>query len=147
MSATALDQGPVADQHQRPLRVLRLSLTARCNLACPYCLPDGQEAPGLLNQAQQLAVLRAACRLGVQSLRLTGGEPLLCPGLEPLLTAISAERQQPGSPLAQLQDIALTSNGSLLTAERARALRQAGLQRITISLDGSDGAKIGRAHV
>ena len=63
MSATALDQGPVADQHQRPLRVLRLSLTARCNLACPYCLPDGQEAPGLLNQAQQLAVDRKSTRL------------------------------------------------------------------------------------
>jgi cyclic pyranopterin phosphate synthase len=59
------------DIHGRPLGVLRLSLTARCNLACPYCLPDGREPPGLLNQTQRLAVVEAAVALGARRLRLT----------------------------------------------------------------------------
>jgi cyclic pyranopterin phosphate synthase len=118
--------------------VLRLSLTARCNLACPYCLPDGLEPPGLLNQGQRLAVVRAAVELGVRSLRLTGGEPLLHQGLEALIAAAAPLRQAGGG----LEEIALTSNGALLTAQRARALRQAGLDRITLSLDGTTAASV-----
>jgi cyclic pyranopterin phosphate synthase len=114
--------------------VLRLSLTARCNLACPYCLPDGTEPPGLLNQAQRLAVVAAAVELGVRQLRLTGGEPLLHPGLEHLIAAVAPLRMGDG-----LQEVSLTSNGALLTAERARALRAAGLDRLTLSLDGASG--------
>ena len=72
---------PQLDSLNRPLGVLRLSLTARCNLACPYCLPDGREPAGLLNLAQRLAVVQAAVALGATSLRLTGGEPLLHPQL------------------------------------------------------------------
>ena len=135
------------DLRGRPLGVLRLSLTARCNLACPYCLPDGQEPPGMLSLEQRLAVIRAAIALGARSLRLTGGEPLLHRGLEALLEAVQPLRRsrtgladgQPG-----LTEIALTSNGTLLTAERARALRQAGLDRITLSLDGADPASVAR---
>ena len=126
----SLHQIPI-DQLNRPLGVLRLSLTARCNFACPYCLPDSQEPPGLLSLDQRLAVVGAAVAMGVRSLRLTGGEPLLHPQLEQLIAAVQPLRAQ------GLRDIALTTNGSLLTADRARALRSAGLDRITISLDGT----------
>ena len=126
------------DSLGRPLGVLRLSLTARCNLACPYCLPDGQEPPGLLTLEQRLAVVAAAVALGAGSLRLTGGEPLLQPQLEALIAAVQPLRRQ------GLREIALTSNGTLLTAARARALRQAGLDRITLSLDGADGSSVAR---
>ena len=132
----------VADQRGRPLGVLRLSLTARCNLACPYCLPDGQEPPGLLTLEQRLAVIGAAVSLGARSLRLTGGEPLLNPQLETLI-ATAARWRHPGSGKGTgLAEIALTSNGALLSAERARALRLAGLDRLTLSLDGADGAAV-----
>ena len=136
---------PVAplDRLGRPLGVLRLSLTARCNLACPYCLPDGTEPPGLLTLAQRLRVIEAAAALGARSLRLTGGEPLLHSGLEELIAAVQPLR----APYANgpgLREIALTSNGALLSAERARALRAAGLDRITLSLDGTTGASVAR---
>jgi len=131
------------DQLNRPLGVLRLSLTARCNLACPYCLPDGVEPPGLLTLAQRLQLIEAAVALGARSLRLTGGEPLLHVGLEELIAAVQPLRalapEGPG-----LREIALTSNGTLLSAERALALRAAGLDRITLSLDGTTGAAVGR---
>jgi cyclic pyranopterin phosphate synthase len=131
------------DQFNRPLGVLRLSLTARCNLACPYCLPDGVDPPGLLTLAQRLAVIEAAVGLGVCSLRLTGGEPLLHSGLEELITAVQSLRASTG-PAPGLREIALTSNGALLSAERARALRRAGLDRITLSLDGTTCASVAR---
>ncbi|MGB5136461.1 MAG: radical SAM protein [Prochlorococcaceae cyanobacterium] len=129
---------PLNDRLGRPLGVLRLSLTARCNLACPYCLPDGVEPPGLLTLRQRLAVIEAAVPLGAGSLRLTGGEPLLHDGLEELITATGPLRER------GLREIALTSNGVLLSAERAVALRAAGLQRITLSLDGTTGESVGR---
>ena len=131
------------DQLNRPLGVLRLSLTARCNLACPYCLPDGVEPPGLLTLAQRLQLIEAAVALGARSLRLTGGEPLLHAGLEELIAAVHPLRalapEGPG-----LREIALTSNGTLLSAERAQTLRGAGLDRITLSLDGTTGAAVAR---
>ena len=126
------------DQLNRPLGVLRLSVTARCNLACPYCLPDGVEPPGLLTLAQRLRVISAAVALGARSLRLTGGEPLLHAGLEELIAAVQALGER------GLREIALTSNGVLLSAERARALRRAGLNRITFSLDGATGEAVAR---
>ncbi|MEB3182890.1 MAG: radical SAM protein [Cyanobacteriota bacterium] len=134
---------PVTDQLNRPLGVLRLSLTARCNLACPYCLPDGTDPPGLLTLAQRLTLIEAAVALGARSLRLTGGEPLLHSGLEELIGAVQPLRagsaNGPG-----LQEIALTSNGTLLSADRAQALRDAGLDRITLSLDGTTGDSVAR---
>ncbi len=127
---------PPLDQLGRPLGVVRLSLTARCNLSCPYCLPDGQEPPGLLSREERRAVVEAAVALGAHSLRLTGGEPLLHPGLEELLVALQPLREQ------GLRDIALTSNGQRLSAERARHLRRAGLDRLTLSLDGTTGTSV-----
>jgi cyclic pyranopterin phosphate synthase len=126
------------DQRGRPLGVLRLSLTARCNLACPYCLPDDQEPSGLLTLEQRRAVVQAAVALGAHSLRLTGGEPLLHPQLEGLIEAVQPLREH------GLREIALTSNGTLLNASRAKALRAAGLDRITLSLDGTDGTSVAR---
>ena len=118
--------------------MLRLSLTARCNLACPYCLPDGEEPPGLLSLEERLAVITASVALGASSLRLTGGEPLLHPQLDTLLAAVQPLRNQ------GLREIALTSNGLLLSAERANRLRQAGLDRLTLSLDGTTAASVAR---
>ena len=138
MAASSLAAPPL-DRHGRPPGVLRLSLTARCNLACPYCLPDDRDPPGLLSTAERVALVTAAVGLGVHSLRLTGGEPLLHPQLEELIAALRPLREAGG-----LREIALTSNGSLLSAERARALRAAGLDRITLSLDGADGASVAR---
>ena len=127
---------PAVDALGRPLGVLRLSLTARCNLACPYCLPDGQEPPGLLSLQQRLQLIEAAVSLGAGSLRLTGGEPLLHPELERLISACQPLRS------IGLREIALTSNGLLLSAERAQRLRSAGLDRLTLSLDGSTAASV-----
>jgi cyclic pyranopterin phosphate synthase len=126
------------DQLARPLGVLRLSLTARCNLACPYCLPDGQEPEGVLTLEQRVAVVAASVALGVSTLRLTGGEPLLNPQLEQLIEAVQPLRRQ------GLMEIALTTNGSLLSLERARQLKRAGLDRITLSLDGTDADVVAR---
>jgi len=149
----------VADQRCRTLGVLRLSLTARCNLSCPYCCPDAEDPPGLLSLEQQVRLIRVACRLGVHTLRLTGGEPLLSDRLLPLLQQIHKGRQTQGDPLTGLREVALTSNGVLLTAGRATALRASGLDRITISLDAVDaevaarmaglrgGAAAGERHV
>ena len=135
---------PVTDALGRPLGTLRLSLTARCNLACPYCLPDGQEPAGLLSLEQRLMVVQAAVALGARSLRLTGGEPLLHGELEALIESLQPLRQHPRGTGTGLQEIALTSNGTLLSANRAKALRRAGLDRLTLSLDGADGASVAR---
>ena len=118
------------DRLGRPLGVLRLSLTARCNLACRYCRPENQDLPTLLTHHQRLKLIGAAARLGCRRLRLTGGEPLLAPGLVPLIQAVKA--------LDLAEEVALTSNGVLLDRPLARRLKQVGLDRITISLDGAD---------
>ncbi|MCP9930674.1 radical SAM protein [Cyanobium sp. AMD-g] len=133
------------DLHGRPLGVLRLSLTARCNLACPYCCPDLEDPPDLLTLAERVALVEATVGLGVHTLRLTGGEPLLHRRLEELIAALQPLRQrEPHDPRGALREIALTSNGVLLGAERARQLKEAGLDRITLSLDGTDGASVAR---
>jgi cyclic pyranopterin phosphate synthase len=128
----------ILDQLDRPLGVLRLSLTARCNLACTYCLPDSIEPPGLLSTNNRVAIITAAVKLGVRSLKLTGGEPLLNPELEALIRAVKPLRQN------GLEEITLTTNGVLLTADRARGLKAAGLDRISISLDGTTGAAVAK---
>ena len=126
------------DWYGRPLGVMRLSLTARCNLACPYCCPDSRDPEGMLDLQDQLRLIRVACSLGVHTVRLTGGEPLLSDRLEPLLASIALDRP------AGLEELALTTNGVLLSPERALRLKRAGLDRITISLDGADGASVAR---
>ena len=134
----------VIDLLARPLGVLRLSLTARCNLACPYCCPESIEPPGLLSTRDQLRLIHAACQLGAHTLRLTGGEPLLTDRLWPLLDALSLGRQTASQPFSRLKEVAITTNGSLLDHEKAKRLRVAGVDRITISLDAVEGASIAR---
>ena len=127
-----------ADQLGRPLRDLRISVTDRCNFRCPYCMPKEVFGPHFtfLDRAELLTfeeiarLARLFVQNGVQKVRLTGGEPLLRRDLERLVEQLSA--------VEGLSDVALTTNGSLLTRDKARALKAAGLSRITISLDSLD---------
>ncbi|MFQ6539936.1 MULTISPECIES: GTP 3',8-cyclase MoaA [Aphanothece] len=136
--------GALLDRHGRRPGVLRLSLTARCNLACPYCCPDDHDPPGLLSLAERHQLVATAASLGFTRLRLTGGEPLLHRDVEALIDRLRPLRDRGPGADGGLEEIALTTNGVLLSAERARALRQAGLDRITLSLDGADGASVAR---
>ena len=129
------------DRLGRPLRDLRISVTDRCNFRCSYCMPkevfdkDYQYLPqsALLSFEEIVQVAREFVGLGVQKIRLTGGEPLLRKNLELLIAQLAALRTPEGQPL----DITLTTNGALL-ARKAQVLRDAGLQRVTVSLDGLD---------
>jgi cyclic pyranopterin phosphate synthase len=126
------------DRLRRPLRDLRISLTDRCNFRCRYCMPREVFGPGyafmptasLLQIDEIERLVRLFVRLGVDKIRLTGGEPLLRRGLEDLVARLS--------PIDGIDDLALTTNGYLLTEARARALRAAGLGRVTVSLDALD---------
>ncbi|HVS30228.1 MAG TPA: GTP 3',8-cyclase MoaA [Thermoanaerobaculia bacterium] len=123
----------------RPLRDLRVSVTDRCNFRCVYCMPRevfGRdfafvEREELLTFEEIARMCRIAVGEGVEKIRLTGGEPLLRRRLERLVGMLS--------PIDGLTDLALTTNGALLTKDLARALRDAGLRRITISADAVDG--------
>ena len=127
---------PPRDALARPLRDLRLSVIEACNFRCPYCMPaeriaddHGLDAASRLSFDQLETVARAFASLGVSKLRITGGEPLLRKRLPQLVERLAR--------IDGIDDIALTTNGSLLAAQ-ARALRDAGLQRITVSLDTLD---------
>ena len=121
---------PLVDLLGRPLRSLRLSVTDRCNLRCQYCMPEEDYVwlprEDLLSFDEIVRLVEVFTGLGVDKIRLTGGEPLLRRGLPDLIGALAR-----GDRLA---DLALTTNGVLL-AEQAEALRLAGLQRVTVSLD------------
>ena len=121
---------PARDRFGRPLRSLRISVTDRCNLRCQYCMPEPDYAwlprDTLLTFDEVATVTRAFARLGVDRVRITGGEPLLRRNLPALIERLA---QTPA-----LADLAMTTNGVLLAPE-ANTLRAAGLQRITISLD------------
>ena len=133
--------GLLADRLGRPLHDLRISVTDRCNFRCTYCMPkevfgkDYQFLPhsSLLSFEEITRATRAFVAHGVTKIRLTGGEPLLRKHLEVLIEMLAALRTVDGAPL----DLTLTTNGSVL-ARKAQALRDAGLQRITVSLDALD---------
>jgi cyclic pyranopterin phosphate synthase len=139
----ATPTGPVADTRNRRLRDLRISVTDRCNFRCVYCMPKEifgrdfmfMERAELLTFEEITRLARIAVAHGVQKIRLTGGEPLLRTGLEGLVGML-AELKTPGG--GEI-DIALTTNGSVL-ADKARALKDAGLKRVTVSLDSLDEA-------
>src|SRR5437899_3428084 len=120
----------VHDAFQRPLASLRLSVTDRCNLRCRYCMPEDEYVwlprASILTFEELDRVVRVFSTLGVRKVRLTGGEPLLRHDLPALVRMIAR--------IPQIQDLALTTNG-LLLAKQAAALRAAGLQRVTVSLD------------
>jgi cyclic pyranopterin phosphate synthase len=135
--------GLLSDRLGRPLRDLRISVTDRCNFRCSYCMPkevfdrDYRFLPqgSLLSFEEITRVAGLFVAHGVTKLRLTGGEPLLRKGLEALVQQLSALRTPAGDAL----DITLTTNGTLL-ARKAVALREAGLKRVTVSLDALDDA-------
>ncbi len=135
--------GLLGDQLGRPLRDLRISVTDRCNFRCNYCMPKevfGKDYPylphsSLLSFEEITRVAKQFLAHGVRKIRLTGGEPLLRKNLEVLIEQLAALRTVDG--LAP--DLTLTTNGSLL-AKKAHALKAAGLNRVTVSLDGLDDA-------
>ena len=150
MSAAVPSQSVVrpslADARGRALRDLRISVTDRCNFRCVYCMPrevfgadhaflDRKEVLSLEEIARVAALF---VEQGVRKIRLTGGEPLVRRGLETLVEKLAA--------IPELEDLSLTTNGSLLTPARARALRDAGLGRVTVSLDALDDAVFKRIN-
>lgn len=145
--------GSLVDSHGRVLRDLRVSLTDRCNFRCLYCLPETEAAQNfyrghwaqmpdskpivqewvprshLLSFEEIERVIRLAVQLGIRKIRLTGGEPLLRHDLDQLVARLAA--------IPGIEDLAMTTNGFLFV-EKARALRDAGLQRVSFSLDSLD---------
>lgn len=141
--------GLLQDQWGRPLRDLRISVTDRCNFRCNYCMPkevfdkNYQYLPhsSLLSFEEITRLARLFVAHGVRKLRLTGGEPLLRKNIEALIAQLAELRTPDGQPL----DLTLTTNASLL-ARKARALKEAGLNRVTVSLDGLDDAVFRRMN-
>ena len=135
--------GLLTDQLQRPMHDLRISVTDRCNFRCNYCMPkevfnkDYTYLPhgDLLNFEEITRLAKVFVSLGVRKIRLTGGEPLLRKNLEILVNQLAQIQTPDGSNI----DLTLTTNGSLLT-KKAQQLKDAGLDRITVSLDGLDDA-------
>ncbi len=135
--------GQLLDHLGRPLRDLRISVTDRCNFRCNYCMPkevftkDYPYLPhsALLSFEEITRLAKVFLSHGVRKIRLTGGEPLLRKNLEVLITQLADLRTPEGHAL----DLTLTTNGSLL-AKKAKALKAAGLHRVTVSLDGLDDA-------
>ena len=141
--------GLLVDTRGRPLRDLRISVTDRCNFRCNYCMPKevfDKDYPYLPHSAllsfeeiTRLASLFLAH--GVRKIRLTGGEPLLRKNIEELIAQLAQLRTVDG----KAPDLTLTTNGSLL-ARKAKALKKAGLNRVTVSLDGLDDAVFRRMN-
>ncbi len=133
-----MSQETVQDVLHRPIRDLRISVTDRCNFRCVYCMPkhvfgsDHRFLPRveLLSYEEIARLARSFAEVGVKKFRLTGGEPLVRRDLEELVGMLAG--------IPGVDDISLTTNGSMLTREKAWALKQAGLRRITVSLDALD---------
>ena len=141
--------GLLSDTLGRPLRDLRISVTDRCNFRCSYCMPrevfdkDYAFLPqsSLLSFEEITRLAKIFVAHGVEKIRLTGGEPLLRKHLEVLIEMLAKLQTPDGRPL----DITLTTNASLL-AKKAQSLKDAGLQRVTVSLDGLDDATFRRMN-
>ena len=147
LSASGLDAvrhaAMVLDPRKRRLHDLRISVTDKCNFRCTYCMPKDVFGPGykflphdaLLSFEEITRFAKISAELGVEKLRLTGGEPTLRRNLPTLIGMLSQLRTPTGHAL----DLTLTTNGSTLV-KQAKALKDAGLQRITVSLDSMDDA-------
>lgn len=122
--------GPLADQFNRPITYLRISVTDRCNLRCVYCMPEGGlpwiPKREILTFEEIGEIVTAAAAIGVRSIRLTGGEPLVRRNLDELVRKLAA--------IPGIDDIALSTN-ALLLADQIAALHAAGLKRVNVSLD------------
>lgn len=138
-------QPPLTDTFTRPLRDLRISVTDRCNFRCTYCMPAeifGPDYPfmkktELLKYEEITRLSRLFASLGVKKLRITGGEPLMRKQLPKLIEMLNE--------IEGIEDIALTTNGSLLPIY-AKALKKAGLERVTVSLDSLEDELFGRIN-
>ena len=124
----------IKDKRQRPLRDVRISVTDRCNFRCGYCMPKDAfknhqflKSSALLSYEDIERLIRVFSGLGVTKVRLTGGEPLLRPDLENLIERLAR--------VDGIEDVALTTNASLLSLDRAKSLKDAGVRRINISFD------------
>jgi GTP 3',8-cyclase len=130
---------PLADVHGRFLRNLRVSVTDRCNLRCGYCMPEEEYVwlprEDILHFGEMAALADVFLDLGVDKVRLTGGEPLLRRDMARLVGMLAAK--------PRIRDLAMTTNGVLL-AEHAPALKAAGLHRVTVSLDTLDPQRFAR---
>jgi GTP 3',8-cyclase len=126
------ETGVLRDSYGRPIRDLRVSLTDRCNFRCFYCLPHGEPPIAPKEQMLSYEEIEYVCEifvaLGIEKIRLTGGEPMLRRDIETIIRKLSKLRS------SGLRDLALTTNGYYLP-ERAQSLKDAGLDRVTISLD------------
>lgn len=137
--------GNPIDQFNRPLHDLRISITDRCNFRCPYCMPADVFGPGhtflrepeLMTLGELTRIVRVFCTLGVEKVRLTGGEPLLRADVPEIIRVLKET--------LQVKDVALTTNGWLLE-KMAPALADAGLDRVNVSLDSLDPATSGRLN-
>lgn len=122
----------IVDRQGRRFRNLRISLTAACNYACTYCVPDGKRLVAAQDELSAEALIRGVAYLieaaGIERLRITGGEPLVSPKLEPFMRAVGT---------LGLSDISLTTNGQLLT-RKLPLLLEAGIRRLNVSLDTLD---------
>ncbi|MDO8670389.1 MAG: GTP 3',8-cyclase MoaA [Dehalococcoidia bacterium] len=120
----------MTDSFNRPINYLRISVTDRCNLRCQYCMPSEGIVPiaqdKLLRYEEIVSIVRAASRLGISKIRLTGGEPLVRAGFVDFVAMLGE--------IEGIDDIALTTNGTLL-GKYASDLRKAGLRRVNVSLD------------
>src|SRR5688500_18998277 len=130
----------IRDSLGRPLRDVRISVTDRCNLRCVYCMPKevfGRDfafldRASLLTFEEITRLVRVFARHGAEKVRLTGGEPLLRRRIESLVEMLAT--------IDGIHDLALTTNGALLTRDKAIALKRVGLNRVTISVDSLDDA-------
>ncbi len=128
----------VVDALGRPIHDLRISITDRCNFRCVYCMPKEKFGRDykfltrgeLLSFEEIERVSRLFADIGVRKLRITGGEPLLRRDVEELVAILAG--------IPGIDDLSMTTNASLVTAERARSLRDAGLRRVNVSLDSLD---------
>ncbi len=135
----------LSDKFGRAITDLRIAITDRCNYKCVYCRTGNEGALyGDLPFADYLRMARVLVALGIQKVRITGGEPLLRKGVTEFVRELASLRTVNGEPL----DIALTTNGHLL-ADMAQPLKDAGLRRVTVSMDAVDPerfARITRVH-
>lgn len=136
-SAYSAEQSKLRDRLNRPIHDLRISVIDRCNFRCTYCMPEKEYSEHYqflkkeewLNFDEIMHLTKLFVSLGVVKVRLTGGEPLLRPGLADLIHRLNQ--------IPQIEDLALTTNGSHLH-QQAKILKEAGLKRLTVSLDTLD---------
>ena len=129
---------PVKDALGRPIRDLRISVTDRCNFRCIYCMPREVFGPGyafvprdeLLTLEEIARIAQVFAMVGMRKIRITGGEPMIRRNLEHLIEMLDA--------IDGVEDISMTTNGSMLTLGRAQELKRMGLKRLTVSLDALD---------